>query len=646
MQLTYNKFLLTCLLVFAGLYLHAQSLGDPVLFEDFGRASSVYQSAGNPLPAGVTTLAPSGTRCPPDGSYSLITSSDNCFDNTWITVNKDYGSDDSYGFMMMINASTQASVFYTQQIPATILCSGSSYEFSVYITNVLRPLNNNTFIRPNIRFIVTKTDGTVIDDSYTTGEIEESNSVNWKKYFIRFTAPADGQGIVIKLLNENPGSLGNDFAMDNISVNPYGEVIKAGFGNAGNNVEKNLCVGQGPTGFHLEADAGNYTSPVYQWQINTDGKGWTNINGATSATLDINVPDVKGRYQYRVGVLGGAATSPNCRIFSDPLRVSRFELPVFNLPATTSVCQGEPLMFNADRGTSYQWFGPNNFTSTEQNPLVSSAATADLTGVYTLIVSKDGCSVTTSTSVNVAPPLILTLNNRNPVVCEGETYMIEAGGGTTYKWTPSIGLSNANIANPVITATESIDYQVTVSNGGCEKIGTVSITVIKKPVINAGPDRNMQETEPIKLDATITGNYESFYWAPTDYMQDPTSLTPTVNPPDDITYTLHVVQANSCGETSDGMNVQVYKKVNIPTAFTPNADGINDLWRIDKLVSYPESELIIYTRNGQQVFRTVGGAKQWNGQLNGKNLPPGVYYYIIDLKNNLPKKAGWVTLVR
>jgi gliding motility-associated-like protein len=106
------------------------------------------------------------------------------------------------------------------------------------------------------------------------------------------------------------------------------------------------------------------------------------------------------------------------------------------------------------------------------------------------------------------------------------------------------------------------------------------------------------------------------------------------------------VLKNNCGETSDDMSIRVFKKLMIPTAFTPNADGINDLWRIDKLVTYPESELIIYTRNGQQVFRTVGDARQWNGQLNGKALPPGVYYYVIDLKNNLPKKAGWVMIVR
>jgi len=73
---------------------------------------------------------------------------------------------------------------------------------------------------------------------------------------------------------------------------------------------------------------------------------------------------------------------------------------------------------------------------------------------------------------------------------------------------------------------------------------------------------------------------------------------------------------------------------------------VNDTWRVANLSTYPQSVLTIYTREGGEVFRTVGDAKQWNGVLNGKALPPGTYYYVIDLKNNLPKKSGWVLLMK
>ncbi|MEB0280355.1 MULTISPECIES: gliding motility-associated C-terminal domain-containing protein [unclassified Mucilaginibacter] len=136
-------------------------------------------------------------------------------------------------------------------------------------------------------------------------------------------------------------------------------------------------------------------------------------------------------------------------------------------------------------------------------------------------------------------------------------------------------------------------------------------------------------------------------YLPPDYMDDPTSLTPQINPPDDVTYTLNVQSADNCGVGfEDAMHVRGFKKLVVPSTFTPNNDGYNDTWHIDKLSTYPESVLTVLTREGSEVFRTVGDAKQWNGVLNGKALPCGTYYYIIDLKNNLPRRFGWVILLK
>lgn len=643
---TYFRYILTVILAVAALNLRAQTLGDPVLFEDFGRAASVYQTSGGALSPGVTDLTPGGSRCPPDGSYSLVTSTDNCFGNTWLTVNIDHSSTDAFGFMMLINAFKDPATFYTQKIPADIMCSGSRYEFSVYVTNVLRPTDNANFVKPNIRFIVTKTDGTVIDNSYTTGDIAETSFADWKKYFVRFVAPTDGQGIVIKLLNENPGSLGNDFAMDDIAVSPFGERVDAGFGTATGGTEKTICVGQGATSYHFEASAGSYVSPHYQWQKKLDDGAWTNIPGATASNLDVTVPDTKGKYQYRVGVLGGANTSLTCQIFSAPLVVMRNALPVYSLPPSITVCEGETLQLTADRGTEYEWTGPNGYHSTDQSPLVANDATQANAGDYTVLITRDGCSITSTTKVIVAPPLTVTVNDRRPKVCEGEPYQIVATGGTTYKWSPSFGLSRDDIANPVVTPTQSMEYQVTISNGGCSKIETVTLDVIKRPIVSAGRDPTMQEGEPIKLEGKIDGDYDRFYWTPTTGMADPESLTPTIDPSENITYTLHVDQGNDCGSLSDEVSVRVYKKLGIPTAFTPNSDGVNDTWVIDKLNTYPGNTVTIYTRDGKEVYRMRDFAKPWNGVYNGKQLPAGTYYYVIDLNNELPKRSGWVYLLQ
>jgi len=97
---------------------------------------------------------------------------------------------------------------------------------------------------------------------------------------------------------------------------------------------------------------------------------------------------------------------------------------------------------------------------------------------------------------------------------------------------------------------------------------------------------------------------------------------------------------------SSSVFVKVYKKITIPNTFSPNNDGINDLWNIDALITYPDCILTVFDRYGQQVYRSIGYNTSWDGKYNGQILPSGTYYYVLDLKNNTPKISGWVLIVR
>jgi gliding motility-associated-like protein len=84
----------------------------------------------------------------------------------------------------------------------------------------------------------------------------------------------------------------------------------------------------------------------------------------------------------------------------------------------------------------------------------------------------------------------------------------------------------------------------------------------------------------------------------------------------------------------------------IPNTFTPNGDGRNDTWVIKGLEYYPQSTVNIFNRWGQKLYSSVGYPIPWDGEYNGKALPSGTYYYIIDLKNRQPVIAGWVAIIR
>lgn len=88
------------------------------------------------------------------------------------------------------------------------------------------------------------------------------------------------------------------------------------------------------------------------------------------------------------------------------------------------------------------------------------------------------------------------------------------------------------------------------------------------------------------------------------------------------------------------------KSFEIPNAFSPNGDNINDTWNIKGLKDFENCHVEIYNRYGRLVFRSFGYQKQWDGKFNNSPMPVGVYYYIIDLRNGEKPLTGYITLLR
>jgi gliding motility-associated-like protein len=86
--------------------------------------------------------------------------------------------------------------------------------------------------------------------------------------------------------------------------------------------------------------------------------------------------------------------------------------------------------------------------------------------------------------------------------------------------------------------------------------------------------------------------------------------------------------------------------LNIANAFTPNGDGINDYWKINGIENYPASTIQVFNRYGQEIFGSRGYTHPFNGTINGKDIPSGVYYYIINLSTNCSIVSGSLTIIR
>ena len=87
--------------------------------------------------------------------------------------------------------------------------------------------------------------------------------------------------------------------------------------------------------------------------------------------------------------------------------------------------------------------------------------------------------------------------------------------------------------------------------------------------------------------------------------------------------------------------------VDIPNTFTPNGDNYNDTWVIEKLNLYPNYELLVFNKWGNEIYKSTSLEEEWDGTQYGKPLPSGVYYYILKLNNTDDLQyTGTITLIR
>lgn len=207
------------------------------------------------------------------------------------------------------------------------------------------------------------------------------------------------------------------------------------------------------------------------------------------------------------------------------------------------------------------------------------------------------------------------------------------------------GILPSGLFTPKLAGTgkQTITYHFTASNG-CSTLQDQAVVVYPSPTVNAGPDRTLFEGGAITLAATASPN-SSYLWTPATAIDNTSSLTPKVSPVNNTVYKLTVTSPVGCS-AFDEVKVTVLKEVKVPNAFSPNGDGINDTWNIEFLESYPGATIEVYNRYGQQVYRSVGYSKPWDGRYNGSALPFGTYYWLINPKNGRASKNGSVTIIR
>jgi gliding motility-associated-like protein len=224
-------------------------------------------------------------------------------------------------------------------------------------------------------------------------------------------------------------------------------------------------------------------------------------------------------------------------------------------------------------------------------------------------------------------------------------YATVAGFQGTFSY-GGTGVSSSGIFNPKLadSVTTSVSYAFSAANS-CVDSGSQQIAIIPAPKVNAGPDLYLLKNESGEIQATATGSELQYSWYPALYLNNETILQPTSTPMEDITYTLTVSGSGGCKDSSQ-VAVKLLPEPQIPNAFTPNNDGLNDTWGIPNLNLYAKCEVKIFNRYGQLIFHSNGYRQPWDGTFNGEPLPSDTYVYVIDTKRQKKWYKGIVTLIR
>jgi gliding motility-associated-like protein len=407
-----------------------------------------------------------------------------------------------------------------------------------------------------------------------------------------------------------------------------------------------------------DSSVANYSNIVtWAWDF---GDGTT--SSKTSGAVFNKIFDTTKTYTVSLKVTtdSGCVSVLNTQLVKvNPLPKPAFSLPSICLPdGNGTFTNSSSIVDGSEASFKYAWnFGdPNNSAgSTSKDPTHKYSAVGPV-NVKLIVTTNNNCIDSLTQVLNtIYPQPKAAFTIRPDSICMGDvvnfTDQSDGKSSPINKWVWDLGQSDASsVQNPNKRFRDSGIFTIKLYgfNGQNCVSDTMSKTVTSFPYphLNLGPDFKILEggTSLIKP-AFVFGNKLTYLWKPPLYLNSDTAAVPRTTPLGDVTYILELTGQGGCMVTDD-IFIKLLLAPEVPNAFSPNGDGINDNWVIKYLESYPGATIDVYNRYGQPVFKSVGYDNPWNGLYNGSPLPIGTYYYIINPKNGRKTITGSVTILK
>ena len=298
------------------------------------------------------------------------------------------------------------------------------------------------------------------------------------------------------------------------------------------------------------------------------------------------------------------------------------------------------------------WTAPSASDNCTVDSSVSTAQSGDVFAVGSTMVYYTAYDPSMNTSVD---SFMVTVNDTElpTITCPSDIAQCDS----IITWTSPIGNDNCGVASTLRSdtmlfssgdefpiGTTTIEYQVTDIHNN-QTTCDFDVTVFDPPIARAGVDLATRDIEPVRIASSET-NAASVMWTPFDGLDDETAVSPLANPQVTTEYIMTVTSPDGCTDTDTmTIDVTVVQKLDVTTLFSPNGDGRNDTWVVNKPALIQGCRLIIVNRNGTEVYSTSNYNNEWDGTINGEELPEATYYYVFDCPDGRSFN-GPITVIR
>lgn len=331
-------------------------------------------------------------------------------------------------------------------------------------------------------------------------------------------------------------------------------------------------------------------------------------------------------------------------------------LPTTDAGIDSVVCKGQSIILQPSGAATYIWKADATLSCTScTNPV----AKPDSLQFYKVTgYTSFGCSVADSVLINVIEPFKVKASLAD-TLCVGQSSQLSATGADKYVWTPSTGLSNPNISNPVADPTATTFYTVTGTDSkNCFSFkDTVTIQVYPYPQFNIVQSLIRANVgSQIPLVTTNSSDITKWKWLPEKWLSCANCPVPNAIIKDNIKYVAEASNPGGCA-TKDEVTIEALcndANIFVPNTFSPNGDGNNDIFYPRGKGLFNVKSLKIFNRWGELVFSKDNFApndatKGWDGTYKGAKLSSDVYVYsmeiLCDNSQVIPLK-GNITLLR